>query len=71
MAMLPDVPNERQRAHAEALQRAKLAIQNDRPADAERLASEILKANAGHLEATKILGYAGDARPGRSGAGAT
>ena len=58
MAMLPGVPNERQRAHAEALQRAKLAIQNDRPADAERLASEILKANAGHLEATKVLGYA-------------
>jgi len=56
--MLPGVLNERQRAHAEALQRANLAIQNDRPADAERLAGEILKANAGQLEATKILGYA-------------
>lgn len=50
--------NERQRAQAEALQRARLAIQNDRPAEAERLAGEILGVNSGHLEATKIVGYA-------------
>lgn len=49
---------ERQRAQAEALQRARLAIQGDRPADAERIAREVLVANAGHLEATKLLGYA-------------
>jgi tetratricopeptide (TPR) repeat protein len=58
MAMQPGVPNDRQRAQAAALQQANLAIQNERPADAERIAGEILKANAGHLEATKILGYA-------------
>ena len=56
--MQPGVPNERQRAQAAALQQANLAIQNERPLDAERLAGEILKANAGHLEATKIVGYA-------------
>jgi len=50
--------NERQRAQADALQRARLAIQNDRPVDAERLAADVLKANSGHLEATKLLGYA-------------
>jgi thioredoxin-like negative regulator of GroEL len=50
--------NERQRAQAEALQRARLAIQNERPAEAERLAGEILDANSGDLEATKTLGYA-------------
>jgi len=50
--------NERQRAQAEALQRARLAIENDRAAEAERLAGGILDANSGHLEATKILGYA-------------
>ena len=50
--------NERQRAQAEMLQRARLAVQNDRPADAERLAGEILAANSGHLAATKLLGYA-------------
>jgi len=52
------VPNERQRAQTEALQRAQLAIQNDLPAEAERLAGEILERNAGYLEAIKILGYA-------------
>lgn len=58
MAAQPTGLNERQRAQAEALQRAQLAIQNERPADAERLAGEVLNANSGHLEATKILGYA-------------
>jgi Flp pilus assembly protein TadD len=50
--------NERQRAQAEALQRGRLAIDNERPAEAEQLAGDILDANSGHLEATKILGYA-------------
>lgn len=45
-------------AHAAALQRAMQAVQDGRPADAERLANEILTANAGHLEAAKVLGYA-------------
>ena len=58
MAMQSGGPNERQHAHAEALQRAKLAIQQERPIDAERIAGEILERNAGHLEATKIAGYA-------------
>jgi Flp pilus assembly protein TadD len=58
MATHPGGPSERQRAQAEALQRAQRAIQNDRPTDAERLAADILKANSGHLEATKLLGYA-------------
>jgi tetratricopeptide (TPR) repeat protein len=56
--MATGTQNERQRGQAEALQRAQLAIQNERPADAERLAGEVLSANSGHLEATKILGYA-------------
>ncbi|HEX5210758.1 MAG TPA: tetratricopeptide repeat protein [Pseudolabrys sp.] len=50
--------NERQRAQAEALQRARLALENSRAADAERLAGEVLGADSGHVEATKILGYA-------------
>ena len=50
--------NERQRAQAEALQWAALAIQSGRPLDAERIAGEILKANAAHPEAAKLLGYA-------------
>lgn len=49
---------ERQRGQAEALQRARLAIQNGRAAEAERLARDILGVNSGHLEATKLLGYA-------------
>ena len=51
-------PNDKQRAQAEALQQARLAIQHERAADAERLAGEILKTNSGHAEAIKILGYA-------------
>jgi len=51
-------PNDKQRALTEALQQARLAIQRERAADAERLAGEILKANSGHAEAIKILGYA-------------
>ncbi len=58
MAMQTDMMNDRQRAQAEALQRATFALQNGHPADAERIAGEILKANAGHAEAIKILGHA-------------
>ena len=53
-----DTINERQRAQAEALRRATLAIQDRRALDAERIAGELLKANAGNVEAIKILGYA-------------
>ena len=56
--MQTGLQSERQRAQAEALQRARLAVQGDRPAEAERFAREVLAANAGHLEATKLLGYA-------------
>jgi tetratricopeptide (TPR) repeat protein len=54
-------PNDRQpRAAAfdEALRRAQFAIQNQRLGEAEELAASILAANPGHLEATKIFGYA-------------
>jgi tetratricopeptide (TPR) repeat protein len=51
-------PIDQRRGQAEALQRARLAIDGDRPADAERIARDILEANAGQVEATKILGYA-------------
>ncbi|HEY5305306.1 MAG TPA: tetratricopeptide repeat protein [Pseudolabrys sp.] len=57
MAMQPTA-NEKQRAQAQMLQQANSAIQNERPIEAERLAREILKANSGHSEAIKILGYA-------------
>jgi Flp pilus assembly protein TadD len=58
MATQPGGHNERQRAQAEALQRAQRAIHDDRPAAAEQIAAEILRANSGHLEAAKIVGYA-------------
>ncbi len=51
-------PARGQQWHDEALQRAVFAIQNDLPAEAERIANGILLANAGHREASKILGYA-------------
>ena len=58
MATQSGGPNERPYAHAEALKRANLAVQQGRPINAERIAGEILERNAGHLEATKIVGYA-------------
>jgi tetratricopeptide (TPR) repeat protein len=42
----------------EGLEQARFALDTNRPADAERLAADILKANAGNREAAKILGYA-------------
>lgn len=41
-----------------ALQQAAFAIQNRRPADAERIANDLLKHNAGDLRAMHMLGYA-------------
>ncbi|WP_137042836.1 lipopolysaccharide assembly protein LapB [Pseudolabrys sp. FHR47] len=45
-------------AVAEALQHARHALETGRPVDAERIASEVLAANAGEREAAKVLGYA-------------
>jgi tetratricopeptide (TPR) repeat protein len=59
--MRSGVPNDRQQraaANAETLRRAQFAVQNDHPAEAERLAGEILKTSPGDAEATKVLGYA-------------
>ena len=49
---------ERQREREELLRWAALAIQNGLPQDAERVASDVLKADAGSVEAAKLLGYA-------------
>lgn len=49
---------ERQRAQAEALQWAAIAIQNGLPQDAERVARDVLKADAASVEGAKLLGYA-------------
>lgn len=48
----------RQQQQAELLHRARMALQNDHAAEAERLANEILSAQPGHLEAGKIAAYA-------------
>jgi tetratricopeptide (TPR) repeat protein len=45
-------------SHTEALAQAKFALNTGRPADAERIAGELLKANAGNREAAKLLGRA-------------
>ncbi|RDV03850.1 tetratricopeptide repeat protein [Undibacter mobilis] len=45
-------------ALSEALHNARHALETGRPADAERIAAEILQANAGDREAAKVLGYA-------------
>jgi len=42
----------------QALQTAVLALQGQRPADAERIAAEVLKGDPGHVAASGILGYA-------------
>jgi tetratricopeptide (TPR) repeat protein len=55
------VPNSRHQAAAatsEALRYARFALENNRPAEAERIAADVLNANAGNREATKVLGYA-------------
>jgi tetratricopeptide (TPR) repeat protein len=43
---------------AEALAHARRALEAGRPADAERIAAEVLQTNAGDREAAKVLGYA-------------
>jgi tetratricopeptide (TPR) repeat protein len=58
MVMRPDAPGDRQHAQAEALQWASRAIADGRAADAERIARDVLAANAGNPESAKILGYA-------------
>ena len=45
-------------ASEEALRQASAAIHADRPADAERIASELLKANSGNRRAMQLLGTA-------------
>ena len=55
---MADEPKQRAAATEDALRRAQIAVTSNRAADAERLASEILKTNSGHAGATKILGYA-------------
>jgi len=55
------VPNSRHQtaaATSEALQYARFALENKRPAEAEQIAADILKTNSGNREATKVLGYA-------------
>jgi tetratricopeptide (TPR) repeat protein len=42
----------------EAVQQARFALDHERPAEAERLAREILESNAGNREAANVLGYA-------------
>lgn len=54
---LPSSP-ERPGASPPALERAILALQMQRPDEAERLASEVLKANRGNIAAAQILGRA-------------
>jgi tetratricopeptide (TPR) repeat protein len=43
---------------SDALQRARFALHNRRPQDAESIASELLKADPRHSQALSILGYA-------------
>lgn len=45
-------------ALAEALHHARHALETGRPADAERIAAEVLQINSGDREAAKVLGYA-------------
>jgi hypothetical protein len=42
----------------DALQRAKFALHNQRPQDAERIAGELIKSDPRHSQALNILGYA-------------
>jgi len=58
--MVTNVPDSRRAAAIadDALRYARYALETKRPAEAERIAGEILKANAGHREAIKVLGYA-------------
>lgn len=58
MATRSDTNNTRQRGQAEALQQAAFALQSRRPLDAERIARDILKANAAQPDAAMFLGYA-------------
>ena len=48
----------RPNANDQALQRASLALQMQRPGEAERIAAEVLKANRGNVLAAQMLGQA-------------
>src|SRR5262249_6035635 len=54
------IQNQRNQAAAnnELLERARFALDSSRPDEAQFLAAELLKTNAGNREASKILGYA-------------
>ncbi len=54
----PQATSHRSGPHDELLQRAVMALNAQRPADAERLAGEVLRANPRHLEALKVAGRA-------------
>jgi len=58
--MRPNAPNGRPNdaAVAEALRHARYALETGQPVEAERLAADVLKADAGNREAAKVLGYA-------------
>jgi len=53
-----DSQNGQRHGYADALRQAWIAIDADRPLEAERIAQKILEANAGHTEATKVQAYA-------------
>ena len=58
--MRPNQPDNRNRPAAtdEALRDARRALETKRPAEAERIATDLLKTNSGNREAAKVLGYA-------------
>jgi predicted Zn-dependent protease len=60
MSKRPPLPSSAARPSAldQALDRAVLALQMQRPFEAERIAGEVLKANRGNLRAAQLLGHA-------------
>src|SRR3954470_18653426 len=59
--MAPKFPPSEPRAPGQsemALQQAAFAVQSGRPAEAERIANEVLAHNAGDVRAMHMLGYA-------------
>src|SRR3981081_1447291 len=58
MSVEPHVEVSRRNSSNDALERAALALQMQRPDEAERLAAGILKANRGNTVAAAILGRA-------------
>ncbi|HZK99144.1 MAG TPA: tetratricopeptide repeat protein [Caulobacteraceae bacterium] len=58
MSKRPPSAHERPSTISQALEKAILAVRTQRPAEAERLASRVLKSNRDHLLAAQILGEA-------------